>query len=120
MTIELNYDLLKENFVEVEVLKDLNMGDDSLDLLMNQTNGIIPEGFIINEDEEVIIPAGTKAKFCVQPYNCWYDIAIKGAGVEIHYDVALEDDELNEYIKGLNVIGPNTLFDEYAKKLNEA
>lgn len=102
--MKLNYEFLKENVVEVEVVKELNMGD--IEDFLDMVNGVMITGLIINDHNEAIIVAGSKGKFNVQPYNNWYEMSIDGYS----FDVAIEDEELNEYIKGLKIIGPNKHF----------
>lgn len=80
--MELNYEMLKNNVVKVELLIDLDLYDNC-------------------------IPKGTIGSFNVQPYNGWYELTLENGE---SYDVALEDDELNNCIKGLKFIGLNKHF----------
>lgn len=100
----LTYDFLKLNVVEVEIKKELNMGpfEDFLD----QVNGVMIDGLNCNDEGDAIIQIGVKGKLYVQPYNNWFEMTISGYS----FDVALDDDEINNYIKGLKVIGPNKHF----------
>lgn len=102
--MKLNYEFLKENVVEVEVLKEFNMGP--IEDFLDQTNGVMINGLKINDNNEAIIIKGAKGKFNVQPFNGWYEMTIDGYS----FDVALENEELNEFIKGLKIIGPNKHF----------
>lgn len=106
--MKLNYELLRRNVIEVEVIKDLNMGD--FDDFLDGTNGIMISGLKAGKDGEAIIVAGTKGKFNVQPYNGWYEMAIDG----YLFDVAIDGEDLNDYLKGLVVIGPNQHFHKEA------
>lgn len=100
----LTYEFLKQNVTKVELLKDINMGDveDFLDSVDNQ----IITGFMISEDRDAIIQAGTIGEFNVQPFNSWYEMTIDGKS----FDVALDDNELNDFIKLIEVVGPNKHF----------
>lgn len=106
MLNKLTYDFLKDNVVEIEVLEDINMGDviDYEDQLHVNDKSI----YVINEEEELIIPKGTIAKLMVQPYNYHYEIEFENHdATDICFDT---DEELRELVRGLKIIGPNTHF----------
>lgn len=102
----LTYEYLKQNVAKVELLKDLNMGDG--EDFLDQTHGIMITGLVINEEGDAIIQKGTIGKFYVQSFNSWYEMIID----EVGFDVALEDHELNDFIKLIEVVGPNKHFNK--------
>lgn len=101
--MELNYDFLKENVVMVEVIKDINMGP--IEDFLDGVHGVMITG-LKDDDGDAIIETGTKGEFNVQPHNGWYEMSIDNKA----FDIAIDGDQLNEYIKGLKIIGPNKHF----------
>lgn len=102
--MKLNYEFLKVNVIKVELIEDLNMGP--MEDFMDQFNGLMFEGLKVNDDDEAIIVKGTQGLFNVQPHNYHYEMTING----YTFDVAIDDDELNQYFKGIEFIKPNKYF----------
>jgi hypothetical protein len=104
MEKKLNYDFFKENVAMVEIKKDLDMGN--IETFLEMTNGVMISGLEVDENNNAIIKKGTKGKFNVQPHNNWFEMGIDG----YWFDVALEDNELNEFIELIEIIGPNKYY----------
>lgn len=100
----LTYSFLQKNEINVELLKDLEMGhcDDYNEEVYSQLQKFI------NDEEEVVIPKGTIVKLKVQPFNHHFEITLKsGAELDVVFD---DDNELNEYVGFVENIGANPYF----------
>ncbi|AEO93848.1 gp603 [Bacillus phage G] len=100
--VELSYDFLEENVVQVEVLDDFKMGPWSWHF---KEKPVCSQ--IVFCGDELIIPKGTVGIF---KQSCNHKI-----GLELENDFVIDvffenDEELNEYVKFIKVIGPNENF----------
>lgn len=102
----LTYDFLKANVAKVVFLKDLEMGhvDDYEQGYVAQLKTHIK----IDENQEVIVSKGTIAKLNVQSYNMHFELIFdNGEQLDLAFD---DDNELNDYVQCLEVVGPNKHF----------